>query len=210
MIVDWIVLIILMAIPAVLAFAGVALLLWRKPAAMAGGAALILVAGFIPLLLAYVVWLGVVGAVIGAIAAAARQWRRMAGASLAMAVAAVLVVGAEPVLVLNVRQVQIDESYGRCAGDKAIAAIQKSVAQGRGYPVDMAEVARFDGEYGDPDCYVSNDVNWLYRVAAPGTYTLGYWVDWRVTRRVCLHTAHSQGWSCGFEAWGPFKPGEVD
>lgn len=210
MILDWISLLAILAIPAVLAFAGTTLLLTRSALGIVGGLALILVAGFVPLLLAYTIVLGVAAAVVGAVAAVVRTWRRMAPAGWVLAAGAVLVLIAEPLLVFNVSLVQADESYSRCAGDAAIAAIQKSVAQGRGYPADMGGVAQFDGEYGVGACYVSPGVNWLYRVSIPGTYTLGYWVDWRVTRHVCLFSSRTRAWSCGFEAWGPFKPGEVD
>lgn len=210
MILDWILLLVTLAIPATIAFAGVTLVLRRTPRTVLGGGALILVAGFIPLLLAYSFAPGIAATVVGAAVAAARNWSGMAARGWVLAAAAVVVLIAEPVLVLNVTQVQEDERYSRCAGDMAIAAVAKSVAQGEGYPADMGEVANFDGEYGVGDCYVSNDVNWLYRVSIPGTYTLGYWVDWRVTRHVCLHKAGTQGWTCGFEMWGPFKPGERD
>ena len=208
MIGDWIALLVILAIPAAIAFAGTTLLLRRTRFAMLGGVALLLVAGLVPLLLAYAYWLGVIAAGVGPLAAAAWHWRRLATPGWALAAAALVVVVGEQLLIFTVLTVQADERFSRCAGDMAIAAVAKSVAQGRGYPENMPEVAAFDGEYGE--CYVTNNVNWLYRVSAPGTYTLGYWVDWHVTRHVCLHKAQTQGWTCGFEMWGPFKPGEVD
>ncbi|HET7338467.1 MAG TPA: hypothetical protein VFK22_02870 [Candidatus Dormibacteraeota bacterium] len=210
MILDWISLLVILAIPAVLAFAGTTLLLRRSALGMLGGAALILVTGFFPLLLAYSFLLGIAAVVVGAVAAIVREWRGMPPAGWALAAAAFAVVVAEPLLVFNISLVQADETYSRCAADMAVTAIQRSVAQGRGYPADMREVAQFDGEYGVGACYVSPGVNWLYRVSIPGTYTLGYWVDWRVTRHVCLFNSRTRAWSCGFETWGPFKPGEVD
>jgi hypothetical protein len=209
MIGDWLFLVVVASILGGLAFAGVTLLVRRTPFSVPAGAALILIAGFVPLLLAFVYPFGIAAAVAGAGVAAVRSRRRLAWAGWILVAAAVVVLVGEPALLINASEVQAEETYSRCAADKAVAAIEKSRAEGRGYPADMREVAQFDGEYGD-NCYVSNGVNWLYRVSAPGTYTVGYWVDWRATRHVCLHTARSQGWTCGFETWGPFKPGEVD
>lgn len=199
----------LLSSPAFLAFAGTTLLLRRKPLFVLGGAAFVLVAGLWPLLLGYGFVLRIVSEVVGAAAAAAIWWRRLATPGWVLAAVALVVLVGEPVLALNVWQVQNAESYDRCAGNMAVASIQKSVAQGRGYPADMYDVAAGDGEYGVGPCYVGNGTNWLYRVAAPN-YTIGYWDDWHVTRHVCLYTSRSNGWTCGFEMWGPFKPGEVD
>ncbi|HET9782113.1 MAG TPA: hypothetical protein VFR33_10070 [Candidatus Dormibacteraeota bacterium] len=210
MIGDWIFLLVLLAIPGLLAFAGTTLVLRRTLLNVLGGAALLLVAGFVPLLLAYTYALGIAAAVVGAIAAALRGRRRIAPSGWALSGAAIALLVAEPVLIINVSQVQADETYSRCAGDKAVAAIAKFRQQGEGYPADMHDIAMADGEYGVGACYVSPGVNWLYRVDIPGAYTLGYWVNWRVTRHVCLYSSRTPGWRCGFEAWGPFKPGEVD
>lgn len=201
---DWIDVLLLAAVPGVLAFAGATLLTRRTPVGVLAGTALLLVAGLVPLWLAYAYAYGIAGAVAGAVAAALRGRRAWT-----LAATAILVVLAEPLLIINVAQVRADEAYSRCAADRAVAAVESSRQQGRGYPANMNEIADGDGEYGDP-CYVNSSVNWLYRVSVPGSYTLGYWVDWRVARHVCLHASGTQGWACGFESWGPFKPGEVD
>ena len=197
------------AIPGALAFAGVVLLARRNRAATAAGIVIVVAAGFVPFLFAYGWAVAAAGGAAGACAAAVWSGRPVGWTHRAVLAAAVVVVAAEPVLTFNGWEIYSNETYDRCAAEKAVAAIELSRASGRGYPADMGEIALADGEYGDA-CYVSRGVNWLYRVAAPGTYTIGYWVDWRFARRVCLHTARSSGWSCGFEAWGPFRTGEVD
>ena len=197
------------AVPGALAFAGVVLLGRRRPATIVVGVVLVAGAGFVPFLFAYGWPVAAAGAVLGALVAAIWSGRRIGWPHRAVLAGAVILVAAEPVLTFNGWEIYSAETYDRCAADKAVASIEQSRAGGRGYPADMGAVAQGDGEYGDT-CYVSNGVNWLYRVAAPGTYTVGYWVDWRLARRVCLHTASSAGWSCGFEMWGPFRPGEVD
>ena len=207
---DWISFLILAAIPGVLAFTAVTLLITRTWAGVVAGAALLLVAGLVPLLLAYGYVFGIAAAAVGAAAAVARSRHAMTTPGWALATAAVLVLVAEPLVVSYVSQVRADESYSRCAADRALAVVESARTGGGGYPADMHEIALADGGYGVGRCYVSNGVNWLYRVSAHGSYTLGYWVDWRVTRHVCLHAARTQGWTCGFETWGPFKPGEVD
>lgn len=198
------------AVPGMMAFAGVRFMAARMPEAIIGGTLLVLFAGVLPLAFAYAWPAGVAGAAIGSMVAAVRYGRRVDWPRRILPLAAVLIVIVEPALVLNVSQVREDETYSRCAADKAVAVVEQSRIEGKGYPQDIHEIALADGAYGDKPCYVSNGVNWLYRIDASGRYTLGYWVDWRVTRNVCLHTAGKQGWSCGFEAWGPFRPGEID
>ena len=211
MLVSLVLILIYAAIPGAVAYAGVVLMVRGTLLGAVGGALLVVLGGYIALLTANAYPIGIAGAAIGACYATVR-YRRTAGWSprLLFAAAAVVVLVAEPVLLINVAEVQANETYDRCAAEMAVAVVERSRAQGRGYPPDMHEISLADGEYGVGPCYVSNGVNWLYRVAAPGTYTLGYWVDWRVTRHVCLHTARTQGWTCGFETWGPFQPGEVD
>jgi hypothetical protein len=82
-----------------------------------------------------------------------------------------------------------------------------SRAGGQGYPTDTLEILAQDQvRYGSGSCPLGSAGNWLYRVGAPGTYTFGYWVDWRLAKHVCLHTSGPEGWSCGFGQWGPFPP----
>jgi hypothetical protein len=204
------VLVVLLAVgPAALAAGGVVLIARRSIVAIGGGLVLLAVAALVPLLFAYAIAIGIAGAVVGGTAAAIWQGRRIGWVHRTFVAASVVALVAVPMLVIEANRIQGAESYDRCAGDKAIAAIEQSRAAGKGYPSDMHEVALQDGEYGD-SCYVSNGVNWLYRVGVPGTYTLGYWVDWRLARHVCRHVAGTRGWSCGFESWGPFRPGETD
>lgn len=202
-------LIFIVAVPGALAFAGVVILTCRKRATTAAGIIIVVGAGFVPFLFAYGWAIAAAGAALGACAAAIWRGWRAGWTHRAVLAGAVVLVAAEPGLTFNGWGIYSNETYDRCAAQKAVAAIERYRASGRGYPADMGEIALADGEYGD-SCFVSRGVNWLYRVAAPGTYTVGYWVDWRLARRVCLHTARSSGWSCGFEAWGPFRPGEVD
>ena len=207
---DAIFLVIFLGLPGVLAALGVTLLARKTLAAVAAGLALLVPAALLPLAFGYAIALGVGGAVLGGTAAALWQGRRLGllyRTYLAIAVLSMVVV---PAGLLNASQIQADESFDRCDADKAVAVVEQSQATGHGYPADLHAIATQDGSYGDEPCYVSNGVNWLYKVGVPGTYTLGYWVDWRVTRHVCLHTARTPGWSCGFESWGPFRPGEVD
>lgn len=202
-------LIVLAALPAFVALA----LLGRRNAFSTGiGVALVVAAGLIPLALAYgfAFGLGLIGVVLGG--AGAAIWRgRAASRRMRLGLAgAVLWLALEPVLVLNVWQVQADESYDRCAADRAIAIADASAASGQGYPASIHDISVQDSGYGRGTCYVSGGVNWLYRVESRQEYTLGYWVDWRVVRHVCLHRNRTGGWSCGLETWEPFRPGETD
>jgi hypothetical protein len=207
---DAIFLAIFLGLPGVLAAGGVTLLARKTLPAVAGGLALLVPAALLPLAFGYAIVLGVAAAVLGGTAAALWQGRRLGllhRTYLALAVLSMIVV---PAGLINASEIQAHESFDRCAADKAVAIVEQSQATGQGYPADLHAIAMDDGNYGDRPCYLSNGVNWLYKVGGQGTYTLGYWVDWRVTRRVCLHAARTQGWSCGFEMWGPFRPGEVD
>ena len=198
-----------LAVPGGLAAAGILFLARRGVVGMVAGTALLVAAAAFTFLLAYGFLVGVAAAGAGAAAAAlvtglGAGWTVRAR----VAVAAILVVLA-PLAVTEGARVQADESFSRCAAGKALAAIQKSVTAGEGYPADMGEISSIDHGYGS-GCYVSSGVNWLYRVYPPGSFTLGYWVDWRVSRRVCLYSSRTRSWSCGFESWGLFRPGEVD
>lgn len=199
----------LFVLPGALAAAAVALLSRRTRSAVAGGLVLLAAAALLPLTFVYAIAVGVAGGLLGGSMAAVWVGRRLSWPHRSLTAFAVLALVAVPVLVTVAFQIKEDESYDRCAAEKAVVVVEQNRAAGRGYPDNMREIAMQDGEYGDP-CYVSNGVNWLYRVGTPGTYTLGYWVDWHVARRVCLHTAGTQGWSCAFERWGLFRPGEVD
>ncbi len=214
---DLVTILILLAIPGGVAFTAVYMLARPTRLSIAGGVGLALIAGFIPFYLAYAFLLGILGAAIGVVLGAFVFGRRLAWQHRIWFAAAFAIVIAEPVTVLNAWQVQTDEAYSRCAANEAVAGIEKSRRDGRGYPTDMYDVAAADGSYGDTPCYVSNGVNWLYRTTNPNNYaigyanyTIGYWVDWRVIRRVCLYRSTSPGWTCGFEMWGPFRPGEID
>ena len=210
LVVDLIFIVLYLGIPGAMAFSGVRLMAARSPLAIGAGVLVLIFAGLIPIEFAYAWSIGTAGAVIGGTAAALRYGRRVRWPRRVLWAAAVVLLIAEPVVVLTASSIQADETYSRCAADKAVGVVEKSRADGHGYPPTMHDVAMADGEYGDTPCYVSNGVNWLYRVSVPGDYTLGYWVDWHVTRHVCLHAARTQGWTCGFELWGPFRPGEVD
>jgi len=207
--VNAITLVLLAAGPGALAAGGVILITRRSILAIGAGLVLLIAAALLPLLFAYAFLIGIAGAVVGGTAAAIWRGGRIGWVHRTLLAVSIVALVAVPLLAIEANRIQGAESYDRCAGDKAIAVIERSRASGAGYPSDMHEVALQDGEYGDP-CYVSNGVHWLYKLGVPGTYTLGYWVDWRVARHVCLHVAGTRGWSCGFENWGPFRPGETD
>lgn len=200
----------LFGLPAVLAAAAVTLLARRTPPAVAGGMALLAVAAVLPLGFAYAIGLGVAGAVLGGTVAATWQGRRLGWPHRTYLALAVLTLIVVPVGLLAAWQIQTDESFDRCAADKAVAVVDHVRTADGSLPANMTEISMLDGTYGE-GCYISNGVNWLYRIGpAPGSYTLGYWVDWHVARRVCLHSAGTPGWICGFEAWDQFRPGEID
>lgn len=214
---DLLTILVLLVIPGGAAFAAVYLMARSTARGIAGGLLLALIAGLIPLFLAYAFSIGILGSALGVSAGAFAYGRGLTWQHRTWLGVAMVIVIAEPVVALNAWQVRSEETYSRCAADEAVSAIELSRREGRGYPPDMIEVAAADGHYGDTPCYVSKGVNWLYRTTNPGDYaigyagyTLGYWVDWRVTRRVCLYSSASRIWSCGFETWGPFRPGETD
>lgn len=191
-------------LPALLAPIGLVLLARRTRSVVLLGLALLATSALLPLAFGYAISLGIAGAVLGGSAAAAWEGLRLGRLHRTLLTAAVLGLIAVPVLVIEAYQIQVDETYDRCAAEKALAIVDQSQIAGH---ANITDIAMQDGQYGDRPCYVSNGVNWLYSVGEPAAYTLGYWVDWRVTRRVCLHAARTQGWSCGFERWGPSSQG---
>lgn len=196
----------LTAIPGAL---GIRLLAGSQPLTAVLGAALLIVAGVLPLLLAFGFAPAVFGLVLGGAAVALWRGRSSTWPKRAVLAVAVAWLAIEPLLLLTAFQIRSDETYSRCAADKAVAVVEASRSGGHGYPASIHDISEQDGSYGEGSCYVSNGVNWLYRVNN-GSYALGYWVDWRVTRRVCIHHSGASGWTCGFEVWGPFRPGETD
>ncbi len=112
----------------------------------------------------------------------------------------------EPGASVFLSDVQTAEGIGRCQGDVAVRTMEADRAQDGHYPPDIHTVAVDSERYGSPSCPLYNQINWLYR-AGPNDYTLGYWVDWRVGKDVCLHSSGEKGWSCGLNRWGPFSPG---
>jgi hypothetical protein len=204
---DAFVVVLLIGGPALLAYAALSMLARRSALSVIGGVVLLGVAALFPLYFGYAGALGIAGAVLGSIAGAIRA-RRGTGwlhrVLLALAILSLLVV---PLAVFEASTIQSEEDFNRCAANKAVAIIDQHRAGG--YPADMHEISMFDDSFGS-GCYVGNGTNWLYRVSKPDTYTVGYWVDWPFVRHVCLHTAGTQGWSCGFEQWQQFSPGERD
>lgn len=204
----------LLTVPALIAVAAIAgalgIVALARPRAWtaAAGVLLVVAAGFLPPLAAFGFGPALAGIVLGGAAAALwKGWRASARKRAALGVA-VAWLAIEPLGVLTAYQIRADETFDRCSAGKAIAIVEASRAAGRGYPTTMNEISLQDDSYGT-GCYVSRGTNWLYRVGPGATYTLGYWVDWRVVRRVCLYSPRG-GWSCGFESWGPFRPGELD
>ncbi|HXJ48553.1 MAG TPA: hypothetical protein VNF91_05225 [Candidatus Acidoferrum sp.] len=208
---DLAVLAFVVAVPAILAALAISLLVRDTVLTRLGGLLLLATAALVPLLFAYAWPLGIAGAVLGGAAAALRSGRGLGTLHRVLLIVAVLSLVGLPAGILEASRIQIDETFDRCAGDRAVAAIEHSRAAGRGYPANVGEIALEDGgSIYSGSCYIGSGTNWLYRVTKPGTYTVGYWVDWSVIKHVCLHSAGSQGWSCGFERWGPFRPGEMD
>ena len=77
------------------------------------------------------------------------------------------------------------------------------------YPPDIHTVAVDSDRYESPSCPIYQNVDWLYRSGSQG-YTVGYWNDWLLLgKHICLHTSGHQGWNCGLNQWGPFRPGET-
>jgi len=210
LLVDAVFIVIFLGAPGALAAIGIVLLSRRVLPAVVGGLVLLVVAAVLPLAFAYVYPLGIAGAVVGGSAATVWKGKPLGWRHRAVLAGALVFLLAAPLALIEAGRVQADETFDRCAADKAVAIVEQSRAAGKGYPADMHEISLADDSFAVGPCYVSNGVNWLYRVGVPGTYTLGYWVDWPLTRRVCLHEARTQGWSCGFEQWGPFRRGEVD
>lgn len=173
---------------------------------------LVIAAGALPLGLAYGFGAGLLGLVLGGGAVAVWRGRSSSWPKRGLlAVAAVWLV-VEPLLLLNAFQIRAEETFSRCASEKAVVLVEASRRRGEGYPASVADIAAQDDSFGRGGCSVGNGVNWLYRVNIGGSYFIGYWVDWHVTRRVCIERVGdgATGWSCGFEDWGPFRPGETD
>jgi hypothetical protein len=114
-----------------------------------------------------------------------------------------------PLTWLELGNISAYERIDRCQGNVAIATIDGDRAQNGYYPRTVHDFAVDSDSYDDQNCPLLQGVNWLYR-ASPRGYTVGYWVSWLVASDVCLHSSGQQGWTCGLNQWGPFKPGETD
>jgi hypothetical protein len=193
--------------PALLAYAALSMLARHSALPVIAGLVLLGVAALFPLYFGYAGALGIAGGVLGGIAGAVRARRGTGWPHRALLALAILSLLAVPVAIFEASRIQSDEDFDRCAANKAVEIIDQHRAAG--YPADMHEISMLDDSFGS-GCYVGNGTNWLYRVSPPGTYTVGYWVDWPFARHVCLHTAKTQGWTCGFEQWQQFTPGERD
>src|SRR2546429_28369 len=98
---------------------------------------------------------------------------------------------------------------GRCEGEVAIRTIEADHARDGHYPPDIHTMAVDSDRYESPSCPIYQNVDWLYRSGSQG-YTVGYWNDWLLLgKHICLHTSGHQGWNCGLNQWGPFRPGET-
>ena len=168
------------------------------------GLLLLLACVVVPFFLYYGWFYGTLAAVLGMAVAAVQLFgkvRRLARVGFVVAIAFVLI---EPGASVFLDDRQTAERLARCQGDVAIRTIKADLARDGHYPPDIHTMAVDSGPYENPSCPIYQNVNWLYR-AGPTDYTLGYWVDWRVGKHVCLHASSQRGWSCGLNRWGPFS-----
>jgi len=163
----------------------------------------------LPWFLGYGWFLGSLAAVLGAVVAFVQLFGKVAWLARVGLVAAIAFLPIEPAAFLFLDNMQTAERIDRCEGEVAVRTIDADRAQEGHYPPDIHTVAVDSGRDESPSCPLYNGVNWLYRPGRTG-YTVGYWNDWLVGKHVCLHTSGQQGWSCGLNQWGPFRPGETD
>ena len=191
-----------------LGFAGwgaLRLLAQRAPTKIGLGLLLLLACIILPFFLYYGWFYGTLAAAIGVAVAAVQLFGKVGWLGRVGFVAPVAFVLVEPAASVVFSDVQAAESLARCQGEVAIKTIKGDRARDGHYPPDIHTVAVDSDRYESPSCPLYNNVNWLYR-AGQSDYTLGYWVDWRVGKHVCLHAASREGWSCGVNRWGPFSP----
>jgi len=173
---------------------------------LAAGTVLLVIAVLLPFAYGYVFGLGVVGAGLGSAAGAVWVGRRSPWRRRIAAAAAVVAVVAAPLLLMTASEISADEGFDRCAADRAVAILASARASEGRYPLEVSDVGFLDrGPYQGP-CYASNGVNWLYRSDGI-SYTIGYWVDWHLARRVCVPQLRPAGLELLVRAVGSIPPG---
>jgi hypothetical protein len=197
--------IVLLAMLGLAGWGALTLLVQRSLARTGFGLLLLLACIVLPFFLSYGWFYGSLAAAIGAVVAAVQLFGRVGWVARVGFVVAIAFVLIEPAASVFYDDRQTAERFGRCEGDVAIRTIRADLARDGHYPPDIHTVAVDSAPYESPSCPIYQNVNWLYH-AGQTDYTLGYWVDWRVGKHVCLHSSGQKGWSCGLNRWGPFSP----
>jgi hypothetical protein len=200
---------ILLAVTVLAGWGALRLLARGSLAAIGLGLLLLFACVILPFFLGYGWAYGTLAAVLGAVLAFVQRVGKVGWLARAGLVVAIAFISIGPAAWLFADNLQTAERIGRCWGEVAIRTIEADRAGEGRYPPDLHTVAVDSGPYESPSCPIYQGVNWLYH-AGRTDYTFGYWNDWLLGKQVCLHTAGQQGWSCGLNQWGPFRPGETD
>ena len=163
----------------------------------------------LPFFLGYGWAYGTLAAVLGAVVAGVQLFGKVGWLARVGLVVVIAFIAIEPAAWFWVDNLQTAERIGRCEGEVAIRTIEADHARDGHYPPDIHTVAVDSDRYESPSCPIYQNVDWLYRSGSQG-YTVGYWNDWLLLgKHICLHTSGHQGWNCGLNQWGPFRPGET-